>query len=53
MAKKFSDLRAKISREAQSRSAARAEAMLLEMRLQELRKSRNVTTNRCGERDAD
>jgi transcriptional regulator with XRE-family HTH domain len=43
MAKKFSDLRAKMSRDAQSRAAARAEAMLLEMRLQELRKSRNVT----------
>jgi DNA-binding XRE family transcriptional regulator len=43
MAKKFSALRAKMSPDAQARSAARAEAMLLEMQLQELRKSRNVT----------
>jgi len=32
-----------MSPEAQSRAAARAEAMLVEMRLQELRKARNVT----------
>lgn len=43
MAKKFSDLRARMSPEAQARAAARAEAMLLEMQLQELRKARNVT----------
>ena len=43
MAKKFSELRTKLSPEAQARSAARAEGMLLEMRLRELRKSRNVT----------
>lgn len=43
MAKKFSDLRAKMSPEAQARSAARAEATLVEMQLQELRKSRDVT----------
>jgi transcriptional regulator with XRE-family HTH domain len=43
MAKKFQELRAKMSPEAQSRSAARAEAMLLAMRLQELRKTRNLT----------
>jgi DNA-binding XRE family transcriptional regulator len=43
MAKKFSELRAKMSPEAQSRSAARAEAMLVEMQLQELRKTRQVT----------
>ena len=43
MVKKFSALRAKMSPDAQARSAARAEAMLLEMQLQELRKSRNVT----------
>jgi len=43
MARKFQELRAKMSPEAQSRSAARAEAMLLEMQLQELRKSRNLT----------
>lgn len=43
MVKKFSALRAKMSPDAQARSAARAEAMLLEMQLQEPRKSRNVT----------
>lgn len=43
MTKKFSALRANMSPDAQARSAARAEAMLLEMQLQELRKSRNVT----------
>ena len=43
MAKNFNELRAKMSPEAQSRAAARAEAMLVEMQLQELRKSRQVT----------
>jgi transcriptional regulator with XRE-family HTH domain len=43
MAKKFSELRAKMPPEAQARAAARAEAMLVEMQLQELRKARNVT----------
>lgn len=43
MANKFSELRAKMSPEAQSRAAARAEAMLVEMQLQELRKARQVT----------
>ena len=43
MSKKFTELRTKMSPEAQARSAARAEGMLLEMRLRELRKSRNVT----------
>ncbi|MBS0509249.1 MAG: XRE family transcriptional regulator [Proteobacteria bacterium] len=43
MAKKFSELRAKMSPEAQARAAARAEAMLVQMQLQELRKARNVT----------
>jgi len=43
MAKKFNELRAKMSPEAQSRAAARAEAMLVEMQLQELRKARHVT----------
>jgi len=43
MAKNFSELRAKMSPEAQARAAARAEAMLMEMQLQELRKARNVT----------
>ena len=43
MAKKFSELRTKMSPEAQARAAARAEAMLVEMQLQELRKARKVT----------
>ena len=43
MAKKFSELRAKMSPEAQARAAARAEAMLVQMQLQELRKARKVT----------
>lgn len=43
MAKKFSELRAKMSPKAQARAAARAEAMLVQMQLQELRKARKVT----------
>ena len=43
MAKNFRELRAKMSPAAQARSAARAEATLVEMQLQELRKSRDVT----------
>lgn len=43
MAKKFSELRTKMSPEAQARAAARAEAVLVEMQLQELRKARKVT----------
>jgi transcriptional regulator with XRE-family HTH domain len=43
MAKKFSELRAKMLPAAQSRAAARAEAMLVEMQLSELRKSRHAT----------
>jgi DNA-binding transcriptional regulator YiaG len=43
MAEKFSELRAQMSPEAQSHSAARAEAILVEMQLQELRKTRQVT----------
>ena len=43
MVGKFSELRAKMSPEAQARAAARAEAMLVEMQLQELRKARKVT----------
>ena len=43
MARKFIELRARMSPEAQSRAAARAEAMLVEMQLQELRKARNLT----------
>lgn len=43
MTRKFSELRAALSPEAQARAAARAEAMLVEMQLQELRKARQVT----------
>ena len=43
MAKKFSGLRARMSPDSQARAAARAEAMLLEMQLQELRKARSIT----------
>ncbi len=43
MANNFRELRAKMSPAAQARSAARAEATLVEMQLQELRKSRDVT----------
>lgn len=43
MAKTFNTLRARMSPEAQARAAARAEAMLVEMQLQELRKARHVT----------
>lgn len=43
MAKKFSALRSKMSPEAQARAAARAEAILVEMQLRDLRKSRSLT----------
>ena len=43
MAKKFIELRARMSPDSQARAAARAEAMLLEMQLQELRKARSIT----------
>ena len=43
MAKKFSTLHARMSPEAQARSSAHTEAMLLEMGLRELRKSRHMT----------
>ena len=43
MAKKFSELRTRMPVEAQARSAARAEAFLVEMQLQEIRKTRQVT----------
>lgn len=43
MAKKFSTLRAKMSQEAQAQAAARAEALLVEMQLHELRKARKIT----------
>lgn len=43
MAKKFSELRAKMPAAAQARSAARAEAMLVAMQLQDLRRARQAT----------
>lgn len=43
MAKKFAELRTQMTPEAQARSAAMAEGMLVEMQLQELRKSRHFT----------
>jgi transcriptional regulator with XRE-family HTH domain len=43
MAKKFNDLRGKMSPQAQARSSARTQGMILEMQLRELRRSRNVT----------
>ncbi len=49
MGKKFSQLQAGMRPEAQSRSAALAEAMLLEMQLQQLRKSRNVTQTKLAD----
>ncbi len=43
MARKFTELRSRMTPEAQARSAALAEGMLVQMQLQELRKSRNLT----------
>jgi DNA-binding XRE family transcriptional regulator len=43
MAKKFEALRAKMSAEAQARIEARAQAMLAEMPLQELRQARGLS----------
>jgi DNA-binding XRE family transcriptional regulator len=43
MAKKFSDLRAKMSPGARTRAAARAKEMLKEMPLHELRKARGLS----------
>ncbi len=43
MANKFTDLRARMSPEAQARSAAKAEAMLAEMPLHELRLVRGLS----------
>jgi hypothetical protein len=42
MVKKFSELRANMSSESQARAAARVEAMLVEMKLQELREVTQV-----------
>ena len=43
MAQKMSELRDRMSPEAQARSSSHAEAILLEMGLQALRKSRQMT----------
>lgn len=43
MAKKFSALRSKMSPEAQAGAATLAEAILVEMQLRDLRKSRSLT----------
>jgi len=43
MANKFSELRARMSPESRARAAGKATSMLLEMQLQELRKSLDVT----------
>jgi hypothetical protein len=43
MAKKFNELQAKMSPASQARAAARAEAMLVEMQLRELRQARQAT----------
>ena len=43
MARKFAELRSRMTPEAQARAAALAEGMLVQMQLQELRKSRSLT----------
>lgn len=43
MARKFSELRARMSPEAQARAAARAEALLAQMRRQELLNAPKLT----------
>jgi ribosome-binding protein aMBF1 (putative translation factor) len=43
MAKKFSDLRAKMSPQARDQASAKASAMLLEMPLHELRRARGMS----------
>ncbi len=49
MAKKFSKLRANMSAAAQAESQARAQAMLLEMPLQELRMARGLSQQTLAE----
>jgi len=49
MTKKFSELRNQMSPASQSRAAARTEAMLVAMQLQELRRARNVTQTRVAQ----
>lgn len=49
MAKKFTELRAKMSLASQSRAAARTECMMVEMQLAELRQSRSMTQTSVAE----
>ena len=49
MAKKFSDLRAGMSPEAQAKSKAKAQALLAEMPLHELRKARGLSQQTLAE----
>lgn len=49
MAKKFSDLRAAMSPQAQARADARAQTMLAEMPLQELRQARGLSQKMLAE----
>jgi predicted XRE-type DNA-binding protein len=49
MAKKFSDLRAKLAPEAQARVKARVQEALAEMPLQELRRARELAQQAVGE----
>ena len=49
MAKKFSDLRAKMKPQAQKRAAAMAQTMLDEMTLNELRQARGLTQKMLAE----
>lgn len=49
MAKKFADLRAKMSPESRSRAEAKAQAMLNEMPLNELRQARGLSQKMLAE----
>ncbi len=49
MAKKFADLRAKMTHEAQARAAAKATEMLAEMPLNELRQARGLSQKMLAE----
>lgn len=49
MAKKFADLRAQMSPESQARSEAKAQAMLAEMPLNELRQARGLSQKMLAE----
>jgi len=49
MARKFSELRSQMSLTAQSRAAARTEALLVAMQLQELRRARGATQSRVAQ----